>query len=92
MSELEMKTEAEVEDFTDELSDEALDRAEGAYCGGWRLQAAQERPAPDDEASGAGRTCDQEFIEEPGHRARSLRRVRDDDDRGGTDGAPSEAP
>ena len=30
MSELEMKTEAEVEDFTDELSDEALDRAEGA--------------------------------------------------------------
>ena len=26
MSELEMKTEAEVEDFTDELSDEALDR------------------------------------------------------------------
>ena len=41
MSELEMKTEAEVEveDFTDELSDEALDRAEGALlrncgCGG----------------------------------------------------------
>ena len=33
MSELEMKTEAEVEDFTDELSDEALDRAEGALCG-----------------------------------------------------------
>ena len=30
MSELEMKTEAEVEDFTDELSDEAIDRAEGA--------------------------------------------------------------
>ena len=29
MSELEMKTEVEVEDFTDELSDEALDR-EGA--------------------------------------------------------------
>ena len=27
MSELEMKTEAEVEDFTDELSYEALDRA-----------------------------------------------------------------
>ena len=38
MSELEMKTEAEVEDFTDELSDEALDRAEGAYCGGWICQ------------------------------------------------------
>ena len=32
MSELEMKTEAEVEDFTDELSDEALDRAEGLVC------------------------------------------------------------
>ena len=31
MTELEMTTEAEVEDFTDELSDEALDRAEGAY-------------------------------------------------------------
>ena len=29
MTELEMTTEAEVEDFTDELSDEALDRAEG---------------------------------------------------------------
>ena len=35
MSELEMKTEAEVEveDFTDELSDEALDRTEGAPFG-----------------------------------------------------------
>jgi hypothetical protein len=32
MSEIVMTTEAEVEDFTDELSDEALDRAEGAYC------------------------------------------------------------
>ena len=32
MTELEMTTEAEVEDFTDELSDEALDRAEGALC------------------------------------------------------------
>ena len=30
MSELEMKTEVEVEDFTDELSDEALDREGGA--------------------------------------------------------------
>ena len=29
MTELKMTTEAEVEDFTDELSDEALDRAEG---------------------------------------------------------------
>ena len=36
MSELEMKTEAEVEDFTDELSDEALDRAKGTldFSGG----------------------------------------------------------
>ena len=37
MSEMEMTTEAEVEDFSDELSDEALDRA-GVYaslmCGG----------------------------------------------------------
>ena len=29
MSEMEMKIDMEVEDFTDELSDEALDRAEG---------------------------------------------------------------
>ncbi len=35
MTELKMKTEAEVEDFTDELSDEALDRAGASYmCGG----------------------------------------------------------
>ena len=32
MTELVMTTEAEVEDFTDELSDEALDRAEGSAC------------------------------------------------------------
>ena len=32
MSELEMKTEAEVEDFTDELSDEALDREGLSYA------------------------------------------------------------
>ena len=32
MSEIVMTTEAEVEDFNDQLSDEALDRAEGAYC------------------------------------------------------------
>ena len=32
MSEIVMSTEAEVEDFTDELSDEALDRAEGGLC------------------------------------------------------------
>ena len=31
MSEREIKIEAEVEDFSDELSDEAIDRAEGAY-------------------------------------------------------------
>ena len=31
MSEMVMTTEAEVEDFTDELSDEALDRAEGGF-------------------------------------------------------------
>ena len=36
MTELKMTTEAEVEDFTDELSDEALDRAEGAsFHTGW---------------------------------------------------------
>jgi hypothetical protein len=34
MSEMEMKTDVEVEDFTDELSDEALDRAEGAFLSG----------------------------------------------------------
>jgi len=33
MTEIVMTTEAEVEDFTDELSDEALDRAEGAFFG-----------------------------------------------------------
>ena len=31
MSEIEMTTEAEVEDFTDELSDESLDRVEEGY-------------------------------------------------------------
>ena len=31
MSEIVMTTEAEVEEFADDLSDEALDRAEGAY-------------------------------------------------------------
>jgi hypothetical protein len=34
MTELVMTTEAEVEDFTDELSDEALDRAEGGLLTG----------------------------------------------------------
>ena len=32
MSEMELKTDMEVEEFTDELSDEALDRAEGVNC------------------------------------------------------------
>ena len=32
MTELVMKTEAEVEDFTDELSDEALDREGARAC------------------------------------------------------------
>ena len=32
MSEMEMKIGMEVEDFTDELSDEALDRAKGGGC------------------------------------------------------------
>ena len=36
MTELKMTTDVEVEDFTDELSDEALDRAEGASATGWR--------------------------------------------------------
>jgi len=31
MSEMELKIDMEVEEFTDELSDEALDRAEGAF-------------------------------------------------------------
>ena len=33
MTELKMTTEAEVEDFTDELSDEALDREGARACG-----------------------------------------------------------
>ena len=32
MTELKMTTDVEVEDFTDELSDEAIDRAEGGFC------------------------------------------------------------
>ena len=43
MSELEMKIDMEVEDFTDELSDEALDRAEGAYHCAARLSAVANR-------------------------------------------------
>ena len=43
MTELEMTTEAEVEDFTDELSDEALDRAEGGGSG-WSMR---HRPVAD---------------------------------------------
>ena len=45
MSEIVMTTEAEVEDFTDELSDEALDRAEGAFCGAFRTCNACVCPA-----------------------------------------------
>ena len=37
MSEMELKTEVEAQEFTDELSDEALDRAEGASILGCRL-------------------------------------------------------
>ena len=40
MSEMELKIDMEVEDFTDELSDEALDRAEGAACGGMGTAAS----------------------------------------------------
>ena len=50
MSEMEMTTEAEVEDFSDELSDEALDRAEGAtLCGssGRCYRAASRAPVAD---------------------------------------------
>ena len=32
MTEIEMTTEAETEDFSGDLSDEALDRAEGFFC------------------------------------------------------------
>jgi hypothetical protein len=32
MTEIETKTEAEAEDFTDEMSDEALDRQEVRFC------------------------------------------------------------
>ena len=69
------------------------DGADHFWCGArdqgdvWFFdKPVEERPAPDDEAGGAGRACDQELIEEPGHRARSLRRLGHDDDRGGADG------
>ena len=54
-------------------------------------QAAQERSAPDDEAGGAGRAGDPQLVEEPRHRARSVRRLGHDDDRGGTDRAAGAA-
>ena len=47
MSELEVKTEAEVEDFTDELSDEALDRAEGGVPSSYQLSAFSIGRVPD---------------------------------------------
>ena len=34
MTELKMTTDVEVEDFTDELSDEALDREGATFCSG----------------------------------------------------------
>ena len=40
MSEIVMTTEAEVEDFTDDLSDEALDRAEGAITANCGMSAS----------------------------------------------------
>ncbi len=43
-------------------------------------QAGEERSASDHEAGGAGRARHQELVEEPGHRARSLRRLGHDDD------------
>jgi hypothetical protein len=51
MTELKMTTEAEVEDFTDELSDEALDRAEGGACGTGLVAALSRRGG----GGGAGR-------------------------------------
>ena len=44
MSEIVMTTEAEVEDFTDELSDEALDRAEGASYSVFSVASAAAPP------------------------------------------------
>ena len=68
------------------------DGADHFWCGArdqgdvWFFdKPAQERSASDDEAGGAGRARDPELVEEPGHRARSLRRLRHDDDRGGAD-------
>ena len=49
-------------------------------------QAAQERPAPDDEAGGAGRARDPQLVQEPRHRARPVRRIGHDADRGRTRG------
>ena len=44
-------------------------------------QAGAERPASDDEAGGAGRAGDPQFEQEPGHRARPVRRLGLDPDR-----------
>ena len=46
MTELEMKTEVEADEFTDELSDEALDRAEGALSCGGSMSAGCACPLP----------------------------------------------
>ena len=65
------------------------DGADHYWCGArdqgdvWFFdKPAQERPAPDDEAGGAGRAGDPQFVEEPRHRARPVRRLGHDDDRG----------
>ena len=50
-------------------------------------QAAQERPAPDDEAGRTGRARHPQLVQEPRHRARSVRRLRHDVDRGRTLGS-----
>ena len=42
----------------------------------------EERSAPDDEAGGAGRARHPQLVEEPRHRARSVRRLGHHDDRG----------
>ena len=51
----------------------------------------QQRPAPDDEAGGAGRAGDPQLEQEPGHRARPVRRLGLDPDRLREDRAPGAA-
>ena len=54
-------------------------------------QAAQERPAPDHEAGGAGRARHPQLVQEPRHRARPVRRLGHDADRGRTCWSPGAA-